>query len=60
MSVVGVYGTSYDNFPWGQIFENGIKIRAGQAPVHRYIDELLILVKEKKVFLDDIITRTLP
>lgn len=60
ISVVGVYGTSYDNFPWGQIFDKGIKIRAGQAPVHKYIDELLSLVKEKKVFLDDIITHTLP
>lgn len=60
VSVVGVYGTTYDNFPWGQIFDKGIRIRTGQAPVHRYIDELMALVKEKKVFLDDIITHTLP
>lgn len=60
ISVVGVYGTSYDNFPWGQIFDKGITLRTGQAPVHRYIDELFTLVKEKKVFLDDIITHTLP
>jgi alcohol dehydrogenase len=60
ISVVGVYGTSYDNFPWGQIFDKGIKVRAGQAPVHRYIDELMTLVMEKRVFLDDIITHTMP
>lgn len=60
VTVVGVYGTSYDNFPWAQIFDKGIKMRGGQAPVHTYIDELMGLVKDKKVFLDDIITHTLP
>ena len=60
IAVVGVYGTSYDNFPWAQMFDKGIKLRGGQAPVHSYIDELLSLVRNKKVFLDDIITHTLP
>lgn len=60
VSVVGVYATTYDNFPYGQIFDKGIKLVGGQAPVHKYIDELLTLVKDKKVFLDDIITHTLP
>ncbi len=60
ISVVGAYGNTYDNFPLGQVFEKGIHIRSGQAAVHRYIDELLTLVKEKKVFLDDIISHTLP
>lgn len=60
LSVLGVYGTPYDNFPWAQIFDKGIQLRAGQAPVHTYIDELLKLVKDKKVFLDDILTHTLP
>lgn len=60
ISVVGVYGTSYDNFPLGQFFEKGITLWAGQAPVHNYIDELVSLVRDKKVFLDDIITHKLP
>lgn len=60
LSVVGVYGTTYDNFPWGQIFDKGLRLIGGQAPVHRYIDELMTLVKEKKVFLDDIISHRLP
>lgn len=60
LSVVGVYGTTYDNFPWGQIFDKGLRLIGGQAPVHRYIDELMSLVKEKKVFLDDIISHRLP
>lgn len=60
VSVVGVYGTTYDNFPYGQIFDKSIKLVGGQAPVHRYIDELMSLVRDKKVFLDDIISHRLP
>lgn len=60
VSIVGVYGTTYDNFPLGQIFDKGISLKMGQAPVHRYIDHLLQLVREKKVVLDDIITHPLP
>jgi alcohol dehydrogenase len=60
VSIVGVYGMPYDNFPLGQIFDKGIIIRQGQAPVQNYIDELLTLVKDKKVTLDDIITHVLP
>lgn len=60
VTVVGVYATPYANFPWGQIFDKGLSLRTGQAPVQRYIDELLSLVKEKKVVLDDIITHVLP
>ncbi len=60
ISVVGFYGTNYDNFPLGQFFEKGITLWAGEAPVHNYIDELAALVRDKKVFLDDIITHKLP
>ena len=60
VTVVGIYGTTYDNFPWGQIIDKGLKMRGGQAPVHKYIDELNTLVREKKVTLDDIITHRLP
>jgi S-(hydroxymethyl)glutathione dehydrogenase / alcohol dehydrogenase len=60
VSVVGVYGTTYDNFPWGQIFDKGLKLIGGQAPVHTHIDYLMDLVRDKKVFLDDIITHKLP
>lgn len=60
VTVVGVYGTTYDNFPMGQLFDKGIKLWAGQAPVQVYIDELMTMVADKKVFLDDIITHKLP
>jgi alcohol dehydrogenase len=60
VSIVGVYATTYDNFPFGQIFDKGISLRTGQAPVQHYIDQLIPLVEDKKVILDDIITHRLP
>ena len=59
VSIVGVYGSTYDNFPLHRIFDKGITIKQGQAPVINYIDKLIELVKEEKVVLDDIITHTL-
>jgi S-(hydroxymethyl)glutathione dehydrogenase/alcohol dehydrogenase len=60
VSVVGVYGISYDAFPLGQIFDKGVRMAFGQAPVHKYIDELIGYLKEGKIRLDDIITHRLP
>lgn len=60
VSVVGVYGTNFGNFPWGKIFEKGVYINTGQAPVQRYIDRLMEHLKNKDVVLDDIITHKLP
>lgn len=60
VTVVGVYGSMYDNFPLYKWFDKGIKLMGGQAWVQRYIDELLGLVRDGKVVLDDIITHTVP
>ena len=60
VSVLGVYPMPYDNFPVGQFFDKGITLRGGQAPVHKYIDELMSFVAEGRVQLDDIITHRLP
>ena len=60
VSVVGVYGSNYDNFPVHQIFEKGFSLRMGQAYVQKYIDELFEIVRDGKVVLDDIITHRLP
>lgn len=57
---VGVYGVPYDNFPIGQIFDKGIHLHFGQAPVQDSIDDLLEWVKGGKIRLDDIITHRLP
>nr|WP_199156771.1 zinc-dependent alcohol dehydrogenase [Pedobacter sp. ASV2] len=60
VSIMGVYGSPYDNFPMFRIFDKGITIKQGQAPVLNYIDKLIGLVSEGKVVLDDIITHSLP
>lgn len=60
VSVLGVYPVYYDNFPVGQFFDKGIIMKGGQAPAHKYIDELLAYVEQGKVRLDDIITHRLP
>ncbi len=60
ISVIGVYGTSYNDFPFGQIFDKGITIYTGPGLVHHYIDELLELVQDRKVILNDIISHSLP
>ncbi|MBO6183204.1 MAG: glutathione-dependent formaldehyde dehydrogenase [Chryseobacterium sp.] len=59
VSVLGVYAVNYDNFRLGQIFDKGIILRAGQAPVHAIIDKLMKHVESGEVKLDDIITHRL-
>jgi threonine dehydrogenase-like Zn-dependent dehydrogenase len=60
VTILGVYGTPFDNFPVGQLFDKGIKLIGGQAPAHKHIDKLLQYVIEGKVVLDDIISHRLP
>jgi threonine dehydrogenase-like Zn-dependent dehydrogenase len=59
VSVVGVYGIPY-KFPLGQVFDKGIKLAFGQAPVQKDIDELLTLIEQRKIKLNDIITHRVP
>lgn len=60
VTVVGVYGTDYDNFPWGQIFDKGLKMRTGQVPVQSYIDRLMKMIRDRKVKLFDVISHIGP
>jgi S-(hydroxymethyl)glutathione dehydrogenase / alcohol dehydrogenase len=60
LSVLGVYGTTYANFPLGQLVDKGLRVQLGQAPVQTYIDELLAFIVEGRVKVDDIISHRLP
>lgn len=60
ISVVGVYGSPYDNFPIHRIFDKGLTLQFGQAQTHVYIDQCFELVQSGKVVLDDIITHRVP
>jgi S-(hydroxymethyl)glutathione dehydrogenase/alcohol dehydrogenase len=60
VSILGVYGTNYDNFPLGQWMDKGLSMKAAQAPVHVYIDELIRRVESGHLRTDDIISHVLP
>lgn len=60
VTILGVYGMPYDNFPLGQIFDKGLTLRMGQAPVQSAIDELITWVEDGRIKLDDIISHRLP
>jgi S-(hydroxymethyl)glutathione dehydrogenase/alcohol dehydrogenase len=60
ISVVGVYGSPYDNFPIHRFFDKGLTIQFGQAQAILYIDECFDAVLNGDVKLDDIITHRLP
>jgi len=60
VSVVGVYGARYNNFPFGDFFSRNITLKMGQCPVHSYIHPILNIIKDKKIDPTDIITHVLP
>jgi S-(hydroxymethyl)glutathione dehydrogenase / alcohol dehydrogenase len=60
VSIMGVYGTTYDNFPLGQWVDKGLRVQCGQATVHNFIDELMEMIVSGKLRADDIITHRLP
>ncbi len=59
VSILGVYGMPYDNFPIGQIFDKGITIYSGQAPAHKHIETLFGYLDRGEVQLEDIISHRL-
>jgi S-(hydroxymethyl)glutathione dehydrogenase/alcohol dehydrogenase len=60
VSIMGVYGTTYDNFPLGQWIDKGLRVQTGQATVHNFIDELMEMISSGKLSTDDIISHRLP
>ncbi|WDQ35474.1 glutathione-dependent formaldehyde dehydrogenase [Paenibacillus marchantiae] len=40
MQLTGVYGSTYNMFPLGNLFERNINLRMGQAPVIHYMPEI--------------------
>ncbi len=59
VSVVGVYGARYNNFPLGDFFARNITLKMGQCPVHSYVEPILKLIKEGEFDPTDIITHEL-
>lgn len=60
VSVIGVYGAPPRDFPLDMVFDKGLRLRAGQAPVQARIGKLLELVAQGKLSAKDIVTHRLP
>ena len=60
VSAAGLYGEPVADFPIDQIFEKGLRVRAGQAPIHGCIDKLLDLVAAGRLTAEDLVTHRLP
>jgi S-(hydroxymethyl)glutathione dehydrogenase/alcohol dehydrogenase len=43
----GVYGSAYDQFPLGLLFNRNLQIKMGQCPVKKYNEQLLHLIEAK-------------
>lgn len=60
IQITGVYGSRYNAFPLGDIFQRNVNIRTGQAPVIHYMPYLYQLIVEGKVDPGDVVTHVLP
>jgi S-(hydroxymethyl)glutathione dehydrogenase/alcohol dehydrogenase len=59
VSMVGVYGGRYNNFPLGDFFGRNITLKMGQCPAHTYIQPILEMIKQGEFDATDIITHRL-
>jgi S-(hydroxymethyl)glutathione dehydrogenase/alcohol dehydrogenase len=60
IQITGVYGSRYNAFPLGDIFQRNVNIRTGQAPVIHYMPYMYDLVTSGKVDPGEVITHVLP
>lgn len=60
IQLTGVYGSVYNQFPLGNLFERNITVKQGQAPVIHYMPMLFNMIKERKFDPTEIITHIVP
>lgn len=60
IQLTGAYGSRYNAFPLGDIFNRNVDLRTGQAPVIPYMPKLYKMIAEGKVDPSDIVTHKLP
>ncbi|WP_182104215.1 zinc-binding dehydrogenase, partial [Niallia taxi] len=56
IQLTGIYGSKYNMFPLGQIFERNITVKAGQAPVIHYMPMLFDKITNGEIDPTEIIT----
>jgi len=59
VSIPGVYGSAYDQFPLGLLFNRNISIHMGQCPVKKYNEQLLHLIETGRIDPTKIISHTM-
>ncbi|MER2116194.1 MAG: glutathione-dependent formaldehyde dehydrogenase, partial [Solibacillus isronensis] len=60
IQLTGVYGSLYNMFPLGNIFERNVTVKTGQAPAIHYSPMLYDMVAEGKIDPTEIITHKVP
>jgi threonine dehydrogenase-like Zn-dependent dehydrogenase len=60
VSIPGVYGGWSDKFPLGALMNKGRTVKTGQTHVHKYVPELLKLVRDGKIDPSFVVTHRLP
>ncbi|MFD0050897.1 zinc-dependent alcohol dehydrogenase [Actinomycetes bacterium NPDC127524] len=60
IQLTGVYGSMYNMFPLGNLFERNITLKMGQAPVIHYMPELFKKIIDKEFDPTEIITHKVP
>ena len=59
LSIPGVYGSAYDKFPFGQMWNKELSIKLGQCPVKKYNEQLLHLIETGRIDATKIISHTM-
>ena len=60
VSIAGVYGGVADKIPLGAMMNKGLTIKTGQTHVHKYVPELLELVRSGKIDPGFVVTHRMP
>ena len=59
VSIPGVYGSGYDQFPLGLLFNRNVSINMGQCPVKKYSEQLFHLIETKRIDPTKVISHTM-
>jgi len=59
ISIPGVYGSGYDQFPLGLLFNRNIQIHMGQCPVKKYNEQLLHLIETGRIDPTKVVSHTM-
>jgi threonine dehydrogenase-like Zn-dependent dehydrogenase len=59
VSIIGVYGGLMDKFPSGAFMNKGLQLRAGQAPVQKYLRPLYERIRDGQIDPSFVVTHRL-